>query len=95
MIGENASAYERAEFSPNYNVKENTPPTFIWHTEEDSSVSLDHPIKMAEALFEKKVPCELHIFPNGNHGLGMCENDPYNGRWVDLAEAFMKKYLNF
>ena len=95
MLGENAPFEMRAEFSPNYNVKENTPPTFIWHTEEDSLVSLDHPIKMAEALFEKKVPCELHIFPYGDHGLGVGTNDPSKGRWVDYAEMFMKKYLNF
>ena len=95
MLGENAPFEKRVEFSPNYNVKENTPPTFIWHTEEDSLVPLEHPLKMAEALINKKVPCELHIFPTGDHGLGTAVDDPYNARWLDFAEAFMQKYLNF
>ena len=95
MIGENEPMEKYAEFSPNYNVKENTPPTFIWHTEEDSLVELRHPIAMAEALFEKKVPCELHIFPYGDHGFGTAAGDPYVAKWLDLCEAFMKKYLDF
>ena len=95
MLGPDVTEEKLRDFSPNHNVTEDTPPTFIWHTEQDSLVSLEHPMLMANALFEKKVPTELHIFPYGDHGFGPAANDSYIARWLDFAELFMKKYLNF
>ena len=79
------------------NVSCDMPPTFIWHTFEDKSVSVINSLEMAESLKEKNIPFELHIFPQGRHGLGMAEN--INGarqwrslflNWLDII-GFIKK----
>jgi acetyl esterase/lipase len=48
-------------------VSEDTPPAFIWHTFEDTTVPVENSLMMASALAEKKISTELHIFPNGWH----------------------------
>jgi acetyl esterase/lipase len=48
-----------------------TVPAFIWHTFSDGSVPVENSLLFAKALREHGVKFELHIFPNGNHGLGL------------------------
>lgn len=52
-------------------VTDNTPPAFIWHTYTDNVVPVENSLMFAAALREKNVNCELHIFPEGGHGLGL------------------------
>lgn len=52
-------------------VTKNTPKTFLWHTCEDKSVPLENTLYFASALRKNDVKFELHIFPNGSHGLGL------------------------
>lgn len=63
-------------------VSSNTPKTFLWHTFSDGSVSVDNSLLFAESLKKAEVPFELHIFPNGNHGLGLGtkETDTKDGK---------------
>ena len=56
-------------FSCELNVKETTPPAFIWHTAEDGGVPVMNSLLYAQALSNNKVPFELHIYPFGGHGL--------------------------
>ncbi len=66
------------------NVTEETPPCFIWHTQEDAGVPVQNSLDMYNALVQKKIPSELHIFPYGYHGLGLSDNIPHVAQWVDL-----------
>jgi acetyl esterase/lipase len=86
---------EADRFSLELHVKENTPPTFLWHTAADQAVPVENSLLFACALSRAKVPFELHIFPEGPHGLSLC-NDltmsgnskysvPHNACWIDLA----------
>lgn len=54
-----------------------TPPCFIWHTYEDSSVSVKNSIEFAKALEENKVPFDLHVYEHGRHGLGLGDKPPF------------------
>lgn len=86
---------EADRFSLELHVKENTPPAFIWHTAADQAVPVENSLLLATAYSRAKVPFELHIFPEGKHGLALC-NDitqsghegfviPHNACWIDLA----------
>ena len=55
---------------PQLTVTATTPPTFLVHTDDDSSTSLGSAFFYA-ALKQQKVPAELHIFRNGGHGYGL------------------------
>lgn len=83
------------EVSLEYAVTKKTVPTFIWHTRADKTVPVINSILFAEALSKKNIPYELHIYPNGWHGMTLCrefldaENE-YIGDWVRCAEHWMK-----
>ncbi len=73
-------------------VKENTPPFFLWHTAEDTAVMPENSLKLANMLIKEKVPCELHIFPYGPHGLGNGKNTPLANEWIPLYVKWLNYY---
>ena len=66
-----------------------TPPAFVWHTFTDTTVNYRNALEFADAMAKTKRPCELHIFPHGNHGmlLGLGTEDV--GKWTSLAASFI------
>lgn len=58
-----------ASVSLENNVTKYTPKTFLWHTLEDDLVPVENSLLFAQALRQKGVSFELHIFPHGGHGL--------------------------
>ncbi len=90
LLGDAPSAQERQELSSHRKVSEDTPPTFLWHTADDSGVPVENSFLFAQALREKDVSFELHIFSKGRHGLGLAEDDPSVGAWTSLCETWLK-----
>ena len=76
-------------FSAEENITENTPPAFIWHTAADGLVPVTNSLLLAEALSEKKVPFEIHIFPEGPHGMALAKNAPEVGCWTELCQKWL------
>ena len=77
-----------------------TPPTFLFHTAADTSVPVENSLFFAAALSKVKVPFELHVFPEGRHGIAACTHevgtfDPYNRRWIDLSIKWLNKLFDF
>ncbi len=70
-------------------VKEDTPPCFIWHTQDDDGVSVWNSLKLYNALTEKNIPSELHIFPHGVHGVGMAPNMNDVSQWTSLLKTWL------
>ena len=65
-------------------VDSDSPPTFIWHTADDSAVPVSHAYLLASGLAAAGVAHELHVFPRGAHGLGLAFDDPHVGQWRSL-----------
>ena len=81
-------------------VDADTPPTFLWHTASDECVKVENSLHFAEALSGHNVPFELHILPNGPHGMSTCtqevgSEDSYNGRWVEWSVAWLNQLFSF
>ena len=68
-------------FSAELNITQDTPPAFIWHTAEDQAVPVQNSLQLAAALKEKNVLFEMHIYPQGRHGLGLALDHPQARRW--------------
>ena len=71
-------------------VTQDTPPTFIWHTVTDETVPMQNSILFTESLAEKGVPVELHLYPNGKHGLSLATKEVEEcekGRFADAHVA--------
>jgi len=52
-------------------VRRGLPPVFLWQTNEDKVVSVEHSLLYAAALREHGIPHELHIYQHGKHGTGL------------------------
>lgn len=82
-------------------VKENTPPTFLWHTWADETVPVENSLMLAWELRRKGVDCEMHIYHQGKHGLSLSNEECFpvgapNMRqecqsWIDMAARWLKE----
>lgn len=89
---------QRSAFSLEKRVSEKTPPAFIWHTFADSTVPVENSLMLAAAMSRSNVPCELHVYLAGKHGLSLgtkvtAKNDTYIERdlqsWFYLLEIWL------
>ena len=79
LLGENPTQKELDYFSLEKQVKENTPPCFIWQTQEDALVPVENSYLFAMALRKKNVPFAHYVFPNGYHGLTIANKAFFSG----------------
>lgn len=68
------------------------PPAFIWHTLSDGTVDVRNSLMLATRYKEINRPCELHIFPDGCHGLGLAENINLVNQWPALCKNWLINY---
>ena len=88
------------EYSVEQNVDATTPPAFLWHTFSDGSVPIENAILMMDAMAKHKIPFEAHIFPEGPHGLSLCNEQTWEGKkdllnphaavWADLSVKWIR-----
>ena len=81
--------FEREKYAPDLLVCEDTPKAFIWHTAADNAVSVINSYRYAEALAKQNIPCEMHIFPYGVHGLGVSPHNTHVAQWVELLRSWL------
>jgi acetyl esterase/lipase len=89
LLGEDAEPSLVAEFSRDRLVTARTPPTFLWHTADDSVVDVRNSLAFAAACREHEVPVELHVFPTGVHGIGLAFDHPSAGVWTGLCASWL------
>jgi acetyl esterase/lipase len=82
-------------FSPEKNIREDSPPFFIWQTNVDDDPR--HALKLATELTDRGIPFELHCFPDGHHGMGLCDGmmtsfqgNSHAAHWVELAVEWLE-----
>lgn len=90
-------------FSLELHVNESTPPMFIWHTLGDRGVHIKNALQLMNAYSEQGISYEAHIYPNGPHGMSLCnkttwegKHDLYsdhNGTWKDLSVMWMHECI--
>ena len=95
-------AYEnlKEEASLEKHVREDTPPTFLWHTREDGCVPVENSLLLAEALCRQGVDFELHVWQRGGHGLSLSSDQVYPAgagdirpecqEWIDMAARWLR-----
>lgn len=82
-------------------VTKETPPAFIWHTFEDGLVPVENSMLFASALRKQDIPFELHIYPNGAHGLSLSKEEtksckypmkeqPECQNWISMAGIWIQ-----
>lgn len=69
-----------------------TPPCFLCHAENDSTLPVENTVRLRAALKAAGVPVETHIFAEGEHGFGLrfTVGKPV-AAWPDLLMAWAKR----
>lgn len=65
-----------------------TPPTFIAMTQDDD-VGVEGALLYYRALYEVKVPAEMHLYPRGGHGYGLRQSQDAVTNWTVLAADWL------
>ncbi|HIS31333.1 MAG TPA: alpha/beta hydrolase [Candidatus Limivivens intestinipullorum] len=81
-------------------VDQDTPPAFLWHTAADPLVPVENSLLFFQALHDKGIPAELHIYPRGRHGLALANKktlsymntglQPECATWVPLSKTWLE-----
>lgn len=89
LLGAEATPAMLESVSLEKRVSADTVPAFIWHTCDDGCVPVENALMMAAALQEYKIPLELHIYPHGEHGLSLANDQA--GRDVPACQEWPER----
>lgn len=90
LIGQSAPEELVKFLSNDLQVTESTPPTFLFHTNEDKGVPPENSVLFYMALRSKNVPAEMHIYEKGGHGVGLAKQDPVLSTWPERCAGWMR-----
>ena len=90
LIGKDASPELVRSLSNEKQVTAETPPAFLFHTDEDSGVPPENSVQFYLALRRAKVPAELHVYRSGGHGLGLAGKVPGTSTWPKNCEDWLR-----
>jgi acetyl esterase/lipase len=90
LLGENAPADLARSLSADLAVNRQTPPTFLFQTNADTTVPAENAVHYYLALRKAGVPTEMHIFESGPHGLGLALDNPPIGEWARLLLNWLR-----
>lgn len=90
LLGDNPDPKLVESLSSELQVTPQTPPTFLFHTNEDKAVPAENSVLFYLALRKNNVPAEMHIFEKGPHGVGLAMRDPALGMWPALLTNWLR-----
>ena len=90
LLGENPDPALARSLSGENAVTKDTPPTFIFHTDADTTVPAENSVYYYLALRKAGVPAEMHIFEKGPHGVGLANNDAALSEWSKLMANWLR-----
>ena len=90
LLGERPDAQLAASLSGEKSVTKDTPPTFLFQTNEDTTVPAENSVQYYLALRRAGVPAELHVFERGPHGVGLANSDPALAEWSKLLANWLR-----
>ncbi|MGB7328102.1 MAG: alpha/beta hydrolase [Rubripirellula sp.] len=91
LLGNDPAPELAKSLSNETRVTAQTPPTFLFHTIEDKAVPVQNSLRYFDALVEQGVASELHVFPQGRHGLGLAADTPGASQWPKLCENWLRE----
>jgi len=91
LLGKQESDQELVKnLSNELQVTNETPPTFLFHTNEDRGVPPENSVLFYMALRKAGVPAEMHIYQKGGHGIGLTKGGEVNATWGNRLKGWMQ-----
>ena len=78
------------QLSTDSRVTAETPPTFLFQTDEDTAVPPENAVGFYLACRRAGVPAELHIYQPGRHGVGLAADQPSVSSWPDRLRDWLR-----
>jgi acetyl esterase/lipase len=91
LIGKHPEEELVRSLSSEKQVTGDTPPAFLFHTEEDTAVPLQNSAVFYEALRQAGVPAMLKVYPKGRHGLGLARQVEGTREWPDECAKWLRE----
>jgi acetyl esterase/lipase len=90
LLGEAPDPALARSLSSETQVTRETPPTFIYQTNADTTTPAENAVAYYLALRKAGVPAEMHIFKDGPHGTGLGMQDPALAEWPRLLANWLR-----
>lgn len=91
LIGEHPDTALANYYSSELQVSKNTPPTFLLHAMDDDAVPVENSLLFFQAMKDKGVSGELHVYPRGGHGFALAIGKGALEGWTDLCVAWIRE----
>ena len=89
LLGDNPDPKLVASLSNETQVTAQTPPTFLFSTNEDSGVPAENSVLFYLALRKAGVPAEIHVYERGPHGVGLAPTDAVLVTWTQRLKDWL------
>lgn len=90
LLGEKPSQELIDLMSNEKQVTNQTPPTFLFHTTDDTAVPVENSLLFYQALRNANVPVDMHLYAHGSHGVGLAPDDPILSYWPEALALWLK-----
>jgi acetyl esterase/lipase len=90
LLGANPDPALARSLSSETQVTAQTPPTFIYQTNADTTTPAENAVAYYLALRKAGVSAEMHIFKDGAHGSGLGGSDPALAEWPRLLANWLR-----
>jgi acetyl esterase/lipase len=90
LLGPGHTEEQARHVSTDLRVTENTPPVFLFQTDEDTTTPAENAVAFYLACRAKGVPAELHCFEPGRHGVGLALGHHALSAWPPLLERWLR-----
>lgn len=89
LLGKNPDHDLLICYSNELQVKDDTPPVFFALADNDDGVPAENSLLMYAALRKKKIPAEMHILSEGNHGFGLGLKNQHVASWTNNLQLWL------
>lgn len=90
LLGEHPNPKLQRYLSNQLQVTPQTPPTFLFSTDDDTTVPCENSVEFFLALRRNHVPAEMHIFEPGPHGVGLAPTYAALSIWPTLLANWFR-----
>lgn len=90
LLGADATAAQRAEYSLETRVTRSTPPALLLLSDHDTVVPPISSTRYYNALKKHGIKASMHIYPEGWHGWGISPDFPYREAWQAALLDWLK-----
>lgn len=90
LLGDKPDDEARHHLSLDEQTTQDTPPTFLVHSAEDTTVPVENSLLFYQGMRRAKAPIEMHLYPKGPHGAGMDPKLGPTAEWPRHCESWLR-----